>query len=277
CRTASVNGPSYPLPVGDAAPSLGRKSTRSRLIVSGTSSCIQWPAPSIRSERHGPVTFSAESVICVSVRAIGGRSRSVIGAALVSAARGPAPDQPALPVTEPPSRGTVDRHVRGHLQVLHPLPRRDTVAKRPHDQPSVGRPPPGAWLVHDSGHVLTRIAMLAGGLAPLHVVPGSLKAGVDLPPAVERCHYHVPALMARRVVPVVMDDVPPQVVVVGVNSGHDVKSGIRGDADPASTDAQQAASDTSSGRKSRGRRVTSFMRPPARGGLCSVLIIRANF
>jgi len=43
----------------------------------------------------------------------------------------------------------------------------------------------------------------------------------------------VPALMAIRVVPIVMHDVTPQVVVIGVNPGHDVKSGTGEDANPA--------------------------------------------
>src|ERR1700758_105622 len=47
----------------------GRKSASSAFTWSGASSCIQWPGPSRRSYRQGPATFSAESVIWVSVRA----------------------------------------------------------------------------------------------------------------------------------------------------------------------------------------------------------------
>src|SRR5690242_3252317 len=46
-----------------------RKSVSRALTWSGASSCIQWPGPSRRSYRQGPVTCSAESVICTSVRA----------------------------------------------------------------------------------------------------------------------------------------------------------------------------------------------------------------
>jgi len=45
--------------------------------------------------------------------------------------------------------------------------------------------------------------------------------------------------MALRVIPVVPDDVAPQVVIIGVDPGHDVKSGIRKDANPAPRTGKQ--------------------------------------
>jgi len=50
--------------------------------------------------------------------------------------------------------------------------------------------------------------------------------------------------MALRVIPVVPDDVAPQVVIIGVDPGHDVKSGIGKDANPAPEDREAAGSGT---------------------------------
>jgi len=107
------------------------------------------------------------------------------------------------------------------------------MAKRSPYESSVGRPLAGAGLVHGSGHMLTRIHMLADRFASLYLLRCGLETGVELPSAVECSHDHVPALMAFRVIPVVMDDVTSQAVVLGVNSGHSAKSCIAADANPA--------------------------------------------
>jgi len=56
------------------------------------------------------------------------------------------------------------------------------------------------------------------------------------------------ALLALRVMPIVMHDVTPQVVVIGVNPGHDVKSGIGEDTNPARRGAEPAGLAASAGR-----------------------------
>lgn len=145
-------------------------------------------------------------------------------AGLAGAAVGkPAADEPLQPGLRPmtgPNPRAENRHVRGHLQVVHPRPGRDTVAERPPDQAPVGRPPAGTRLLHDAGHPLTRIDLRAGRFAPLHVLRYGPETGAELAPAVECGHDHMPPLMPLRVIPVMTDDVPAQAVVVGVNPGH---------------------------------------------------------
>ena len=57
--------------------------------------------------------------------------------------------------------------------------------------------------------------MPADGPAPPYLRSDRIEAGAELPPAVERRHDHVPALMAHRVTPIVTHDVTPQVAVTG--------------------------------------------------------------
>jgi hypothetical protein len=111
------------------------------------------------------------------------------------------------------------------LQLVHPRPGRDTTAKRARYQSPVRCPLAGAGLVHGSGYVLTRIDLLTGRCAPVDLLRYRIDAGVELTPAVERGHDHAPALTALPVIPVVTDDVTPQALVIGINSGHDVAAG----------------------------------------------------
>jgi hypothetical protein len=85
-----------------------------------------------------------------------------------------------------------------------------------------------ARLKFGSGDVLARIDVLASGSAALYRLRLGLEAGVELPAAGERRHHDVPALVALRVVPVVIDDAAAQAVILGVNSGHNPKSRISG-------------------------------------------------
>jgi len=112
------------------------------------------------------------------------------------------------------------------------------VAERPRSEPPVCGALPVAWLVDGSGDVLARIELLANGPAPLEPLRLGLKAGIELPSAVERGNDDVPALMTLRVISVVVDDVAAQAVVVGVDSGHNGKSGTGAFASrpPASVD-----------------------------------------
>jgi len=76
------------------------------------------------------------------------------------------------------------------------------MAERSPDEPPVGLPAAGTGLVHDSGHMPTRIRVLAGRVASLELRRYRLEVGVELPAAVEGSHDHVPALTALRVIPV---------------------------------------------------------------------------
>ena len=98
--------------------------------------------------------------------------------------------------------------------------------------------------MHGSRHMLTPINLLASGSASLYLLCHGLETGIELPSGIERSHDHVPALMALRVIPVVTDDVTPHTVVLGVNPGHDVKSRIAQDANPARQRREPAESGT---------------------------------
>src|SRR6266851_6850993 len=92
--------------------------------------------------------------------------------------------------------------------------------QRPHRQVPVSRAAAIPGLVHDPRRVRARIDRLTAAFPALDLVPDALLAGEKLRLVVERCYHHMPPFPTLRVIPVVVDDEPPDGVIVRVNPGH---------------------------------------------------------
>ncbi len=76
------------------------------------------------------------------------------------------------------------------------------------------------WLMHHAGHMLEGIYDLA--TVPPHAQPGrrSVYVGKELGLVVERADDDVATFVPIRIVPVVLNNVPPDGVVIRVYRGH---------------------------------------------------------